>query len=73
MNKSLLLFVFLASITVNAKKINTKKINSQALEKVPKSIFLLKKAELNINVNEPKIHLPEKQLESVLTDDRLFN
>lgn len=69
----IILLVFCAS--AYSKDIKSANSNSTAIDfkKVPKSMFLVKKAKLNQNIGEPILRLTDKQLGMINNDARLDN
>lgn len=82
MKRIFIVFIIISASNIYAKSISQKtklmhkenktlKKDSEVLDKKPKSLFLLKKSAVNNDVAEPTINLYEKQVTTVLMDERL--
>lgn len=82
MKSIFIVFIIISASNIFAKSISQKtklmhkenttlKKDSEVLDKKPKSLFLLKKSAVNNDVAEPTINLYEKQVTTVLMDERL--
>lgn len=73
MKKIIILCLLLSLPAWAAKKPVKKAMKSSAIEKVPKSLFLIKKAKINAAVGEPQFYPAEAQLRTISHDQLLHN
>lgn len=69
----ILLIMSFQNVQGSMKKTEKRKPASTQIEKVPKSLFLIKKAKINSAVGEPQFYPSEAQLRTVIYDQSLYN